>query len=92
MNTNSWSLGILCYNEEENIENTIKKANAVLEKLQQPYEILIIDDGSSDKSKEVIAKTIANIPCLSGRRISRNLRAYSPHIVRLAKFVTKVRM
>jgi glycosyltransferase involved in cell wall biosynthesis len=53
MNTNSWSLGILCYNEEENIENTIKKANAVLEKLQQPYEILIIDDGSSDKSKEV---------------------------------------
>jgi len=62
MNTNSWSLGILCYNEEENIENTIKKAHAVLEKLQQPYEILIIDDGSSDRSKEVILNTIASIP------------------------------
>jgi glycosyltransferase involved in cell wall biosynthesis len=58
----SWSLGILCFNEVENIETTIKKAHAVLVKLAQPFEILIIDDGSTDGSQDAIKQAIENIP------------------------------
>ena len=58
----SWSLGILCYNEVENISTTIQKAHSVMIKLGQPFEILIIDDGSTDGSQELIKTTISNIP------------------------------
>ncbi len=58
----SWSLGILCYNEVENISTTIQKAHRVMVKIGQPFEILIIDDGSSDGSQALIKATISSIP------------------------------
>ena len=42
-----------CYNEEQTIEDTVKNAVSVLEKLNLEYEVLIINDGSSDKTAEV---------------------------------------
>lgn len=45
-----------CYNEEETLENTVKKAVPVLQKLKLDWEILIINDGSTDKTAEVAAK------------------------------------
>ncbi len=42
-----------CYNEAENLPNTVDKAVEVLEKLKLNWEILIINDGSSDNTKEV---------------------------------------
>ena len=44
------------YNEEKNIEKTVKDSLAVLEKVASKYEILIIDDGSKDKTGEVADK------------------------------------
>ena len=41
------------YNEEKNILNTVNAAENVLKKLFKKYEILIIDDGSSDKTAEI---------------------------------------
>lgn len=46
------------YNEEKNISNTVKKAEKVLGKLFNSYEIMIINDGSSDKTAEV-SKSLA---------------------------------
>lgn len=43
-------------NEEGNLENTVKKAVKVLENLKLKYEILIIDDGSVDKTGEIAEK------------------------------------
>lgn len=62
MSKPAWSLGILCYNEAENIATTINKANVVLTTLNVEYELLIIDDGSSDGSQEIIKESIKNIP------------------------------
>ena len=41
------------YNEEENIENTVEKAKGILEKVAEKWEIIIVDDGSSDKTPQV---------------------------------------
>jgi len=47
------------YNEEKNIENTILRANKILEKMADKYEIIIVDDGSKDKTGEVV-KSLAS--------------------------------
>lgn len=41
-----------CYNEEKNIENTVNKAILILNKITPQWEILIINDGSIDKTLE----------------------------------------
>lgn len=42
-----------CYNEEKNITSTVEKAVSVLEKLKLEYEVIIVNDGSADDTKEV---------------------------------------
>ena len=44
------------YEEEENIEKTILCAEKILEKVADKYEIVIIDDGSKDKTGEIVTK------------------------------------
>jgi glycosyltransferase involved in cell wall biosynthesis len=46
------------WNEQENIETVIKKAIPVLGKVADKWEIIMVDDGSSDKTLE-IAKELA---------------------------------
>ena len=46
------SLIIPAYNEEGNIQRIDHELTPVLQSLKQPYEILIINDGSNDKTEE----------------------------------------
>ncbi len=62
MTSNSFSLGILCFNEAGNIGPTLEKAWQVLESLGWDYEILVIDDGSSDGSQEEVKALLPRIP------------------------------
>lgn len=41
------------YNEEGNIAKTVLSAKSVLEKIADKWEILIVNDGSRDKTKEI---------------------------------------
>lgn len=41
------------YNEEANIKNTVEKAVAIIEPLVKNYEVIIINDGSRDKTGEI---------------------------------------
>lgn len=41
------------YNEEGNIENAIKKALKILPKVAKKHEVIIVDDGSKDKTGEI---------------------------------------
>lgn len=47
------------YNEEANIETTIKKAVAFLPQAAKKWEIIVIDDGSKDKTGTIVKKLAA---------------------------------
>lgn len=47
------------YNEEANIANTVQVAEKVLKTIASKYEIIIINDGSTDKTGEIVAKLVA---------------------------------
>ncbi len=50
------SIVIPLYNEEENVQLLFDELKAVMEKLGKTYEILMVDDGSKDKTLEVLTK------------------------------------
>lgn len=56
------SLFFPAYNEEGNIKNTVEKAIPVLKGVASKYELLIIDDGSKDKTGEIADKLAEEYP------------------------------
>ena len=50
---NSISVFFPCYNEQENVRGTVEKALKVLEKLDTDFELIIINDGSSDNTGNI---------------------------------------
>jgi len=42
-----------CYNEQNNLPRTIRAAHEVLQKLKTDFEIIIVDDGSSDRTGQI---------------------------------------
>ncbi len=52
------SLFFPCYNEEDNIETTVKKALDVLRSLTDTFEIIVVDDGSRDQTEKIVKSLI----------------------------------
>jgi glycosyltransferase involved in cell wall biosynthesis len=50
------SIVIPVYNEEESIRLLIPKLKDVLEDIPQTYEVLFVDDGSSDRTKDILTE------------------------------------
>jgi len=50
------SVVIPVYNEEESIEALYKELKSVLDNIKKTYEIIFVDDGSTDKSFEILEK------------------------------------
>ena len=54
------SIVLPVYNEEDSMEELYEKLTAVMTKLNRSYELIYIDDGSQDKSVEVIKRVTAD--------------------------------
>jgi glycosyltransferase involved in cell wall biosynthesis len=52
-NNVSISVFFPCYNEQDNITDVVEKTLDVLEKLNADYEVIIVDDGSSDSTGKI---------------------------------------
>jgi len=51
-----------CYNEQDNIKNTVESAIKVLNSVSEKWEIIIVNDGSKDKTLEVCEKIQEKYP------------------------------
>lgn len=56
------SLFFPAYNEEANLKNTVEKAIPVLKQVAGEYEVLIINDGSKDKTGEIADQLAKKYP------------------------------
>ena len=66
------SIVIPVYNEEENIEPLVSELTTVMSRLQQTYEIVIVDDGSRDGTFAKLRVLLAQRPELTIMRLKRN--------------------
>ena len=53
----SLSIVIPVYNEDKQLHNTVKKINKISKRIKD-YEIVFIDDFSTDNTKQIIKKSI----------------------------------
>lgn len=58
----SFTVGVMCYNEAGTIEKVIEEAKAVLQKITGDFEILVIDDYSTDGTRDILKRIEPAIP------------------------------
>lgn len=58
----SLSIFFPAYNEEANIAETIRQADEMAQSVTNTYEIIIVNDGSKDKTQQVVQNTLTQFP------------------------------
>lgn len=66
------SLVIPAYNEQENIPTLLERVGAALAQTHKPFEVLIIDDGSTDSTPRLLQEGMARYPWLRVLRMAKN--------------------
>jgi glycosyltransferase involved in cell wall biosynthesis len=67
-----YSIVVPIYNEEEVIPELCRRVKAVMEDLDEPWELILVDDGSTDRSTDMIAREHEANPRVKGLSFSRN--------------------
>jgi undecaprenyl-phosphate 4-deoxy-4-formamido-L-arabinose transferase len=62
MSAKSVSIVIPVFNEEDNLPSLLPRLFPVLESLARPYEVLFVDDGSRDRSLEILKSFVERYP------------------------------
>ena len=70
--TPTLSLVIPCYNEQDNLRALIAAIREAVEPLKLPYEVVITDDCSRDKSWEILKELAAGDPRIRAQRFAFN--------------------
>jgi len=66
------SLVIPAYNEQESVPTLLERVSAALALIGRPFEVIIVDDGSSDATPTLLAEGMAKFPWLRVLRMARN--------------------
>ena len=67
-----YSVAIPVFNEQENLAELVGRVNAIFSSLQQPWELILVDDGSADGSFARIIELKREFPQLRGLKFSKN--------------------
>ena len=68
----SFSLVVPVYNEEDNLPILLREMEAAMEPLGEPYEVVFVDDGSTDGSLKVLRELAAAHPAVRVLVFERN--------------------
>lgn len=77
------SVVVPVFNEEENLPELVSRLRASLEALGRPYEVILVNDGSRDRSLEILREASAKDPRLTVIDFNRN---YGQHAAVFAGF------
>ena len=66
------SLVVPCYNEQESLPVFYREATDVISRMGISYELLLVNDGSSDGTIEIIRELVRKDPCVAYLTFSRN--------------------
>jgi undecaprenyl-phosphate 4-deoxy-4-formamido-L-arabinose transferase len=78
------SIVIPVFNEEENLEELLERCLNTCKKMERDFEIILVDDGSSDESRNMITKAAEQNPGrIVGLLLNRN---YGQHSAIMAGF------
>lgn len=66
------SLVVPCYNEEENVVEFFKQTTSAFKNNVEDYELIFVDDGSRDKTFELLKAIYENTDCVKVVSFSRN--------------------
>jgi len=66
------SLVIPAYNEQENIEALLMRVEGALSRTGRLFEVIIVDDGSTDRTPELLRQGMSRLPWLRVLRMGRN--------------------
>jgi glycosyltransferase involved in cell wall biosynthesis len=66
------SLVIPAYNEQENVDALLKRVGDALASTGKPFEVVIIDDGSTDSTPQLLRDAMARLPWLRVLRLRKN--------------------
>jgi glycosyltransferase involved in cell wall biosynthesis len=67
-----YSVVIPAFNEEPVIAETYKRLKKVMDEIGEPYELIFINDGSSDRTGEILDEIHRNDPNLKAIHFARN--------------------
>jgi len=68
----SYSIVIPFHNEEENLPALYRRLTKVMEEIGDDYELVFVDDGSSDRTQTILKEICALDPRVVGLRLRRN--------------------
>jgi dolichol-phosphate mannosyltransferase len=66
------SLVIPAYNEQETIQELLRRVGGALSNIGKPFEVVIIDDGSTDNTPKLLNEAMPSCPWLRVLRMQRN--------------------
>lgn len=66
------SVVVPAFNEEESLPELCEWVSRIMRENHFTYEIIVVDDGSTDRSWEVIGALSVQNPCIKGIRFNRN--------------------
>jgi glycosyltransferase involved in cell wall biosynthesis len=66
------SLVIPCYNEQENVPTLLQRVEIALAQIGKPFEVILVDDGSTDSTPQLLADAMKRLPWLRVIRMAKN--------------------